>query len=566
MARQLITAFLLALCVFAGSWVLLQPGFFRAHDFVHAARIAEMSRALEAGHIPPRWSANFGYGYGMPLFSFYAPLPFIVGAFFLQLLTVVAVLKLLIIIATIGTVVGMYLFAREYFSRTASVLAAFAATMAPYRAVNIFVRGALSEVWGMAWTPLVFLGVARISRARGGFLILSLSVAGMALSHNLVTLMAILASSVWGLLLIYFEVQSKKSAWKEGISRSVRLFLGYLTGFGLASWYLIPSVAEKNFTKLDATILTGYFDFHVHFLYIRQLLSNAWGYGGSQWGPDDGISFFLGYGQLLAIFVCVYLFFKSISLGKNLWLREFFKRQYLAWITLLVLTLCLSLTLTHSAPIWDSVFFLQYLQFPWRWLSVSTVLLAFLVAWSVDSVHSKLRRSLYCVLMIVLLIRPITNFQPEAFLSNADDLYYIDSTRIQTQMSEILPDYIPVALNTTQLRPSGDPLSDTDGLVVAQHVIDRPHEHLYLLELQRTQPVAFSIAYFPGWRAEIDGIQTLVEPNADGLLSLSIPEGSHQVGLYFSESPVRKIADVLSVVSALGLITYWVRSKRSPTS
>src|SRR5688572_3917950 len=94
--RLLAVVVLLVLVALASSWSLFKPGFFRVHDYVHAARIAEMTRALQEGQFPVRWSGNFGYGYGMPLFEFYAPLPFYVGAGLYWLgLPIVTVLKVL---------------------------------------------------------------------------------------------------------------------------------------------------------------------------------------------------------------------------------------------------------------------------------------------------------------------------------------------------------------------------------------------------------------------------------------------------------------------------------------
>src|SRR5258706_14692287 len=58
---------------------ILGPSFFRPHDYTHAARLVEMQRSLQAGELPVRWSRNFGFGYGMPLFNFYAPLPYYFG-------------------------------------------------------------------------------------------------------------------------------------------------------------------------------------------------------------------------------------------------------------------------------------------------------------------------------------------------------------------------------------------------------------------------------------------------------------------------------------------------------
>lgn len=80
MLKKLALAALLILIWIEVSRSLWPADLFKIHDFVHGARIAEMTTALQDGQFPVRWSSNFGYGYGMPLFEFYAPLPFYVGA------------------------------------------------------------------------------------------------------------------------------------------------------------------------------------------------------------------------------------------------------------------------------------------------------------------------------------------------------------------------------------------------------------------------------------------------------------------------------------------------------
>ena len=73
MKRKLLVSLSLLLVIVASSWALLKPGMFDVHDFIHGVRITEMTSALQEGQFPVRWSQNFGYGYGMPLFEFYAP-------------------------------------------------------------------------------------------------------------------------------------------------------------------------------------------------------------------------------------------------------------------------------------------------------------------------------------------------------------------------------------------------------------------------------------------------------------------------------------------------------------
>ncbi len=61
---------------------LFIPGFFPIHDDTQVARVFEMSKSLKDGMFPVRWVSDLGYGYGYPIFNFYAPLAYYVGALF----------------------------------------------------------------------------------------------------------------------------------------------------------------------------------------------------------------------------------------------------------------------------------------------------------------------------------------------------------------------------------------------------------------------------------------------------------------------------------------------------
>src|SRR5579871_3187845 len=64
---------------------LFHLGFFPVHDAAQPQRIFEMYTSLHEGMFPVRWVKDFGYGYGYPLFNFYAPFAYYLGAFFLFL-------------------------------------------------------------------------------------------------------------------------------------------------------------------------------------------------------------------------------------------------------------------------------------------------------------------------------------------------------------------------------------------------------------------------------------------------------------------------------------------------
>src|SRR5262245_26563516 len=98
----------------ATSWALFLPGFFRVHDYVHATRVVELAQGLADGQLPVRWSANLGYGYGMPLFEFYGPLPYYVGGLmWLVGLPIIFILKILWGVCSGLTIWGAYAVGRR---------------------------------------------------------------------------------------------------------------------------------------------------------------------------------------------------------------------------------------------------------------------------------------------------------------------------------------------------------------------------------------------------------------------------------------------------------------------
>ena len=79
---------LLPLIILIGlSYWAIQPffiaGSFPIHDDTQVQRVYEMHQSLSDGMFPVRIVADLGYGYGYPIFNFYAPLSYYVGASFM---------------------------------------------------------------------------------------------------------------------------------------------------------------------------------------------------------------------------------------------------------------------------------------------------------------------------------------------------------------------------------------------------------------------------------------------------------------------------------------------------
>lgn len=551
--KKAIFSFFTLLLILATSWSLFHQSFFHVHDYTHGARIAEMLTGFQDGQLPVRWSSNLGYGFGMPLFEFYAPLPFIVGAALLWAkLDIVLIIKLLYIIANIVTCLGAYFLGKRLFGRTGGWVTAAAYTMAPYRAVNLFVRGALSEAWAMMALPWILLGIVlMVHKQKAGYWMLLAGLITLMLSHNLTTLMFVPVSGIFAIcywLSVHWPL-AKKTALKKAVAEGLKLFSGYALAIGLCAFYIFPALLENQFTQINQ-IFSGYFYYSNHFLYIRQFFSSYWGYGGSSWGPEDNMSYFLGYGQLLGGMVFGLAWLSSLLKKK----QPLSRLLFFASLGILAV-FCAFMTLLKSKFIWDAIPLITTIQFPWRWLSLVSLLLAILGGAGVSMISRKLYRMVVAfIIVMICVLGSWFYFQPERYLDNQYALYFTDPERIRVEMSQVLPDYIPKSMapidkvrKSLFLVPAG-----TENQV--ETIVDRSHEKLFKTNF--TSQLAFNvqIASYPGWVVEIDGKPVeWTSKGQYGTMLFDVPPGEHLISVYFGSTPVRSISDTISFLSILGL-------------
>ncbi len=566
--KRIIVGLLLFLCVVATSWALLPEEFFRVHDYTHAARISEMTRAIADGHFPVRWSQNLGYGYGMPLFNFYAPLPYYVGSFFYGSgLDIVLSIKLLFVISNVLVVLGSYKLGRLYFGHSGALLLAVLVALSPYRALNLYVRGALSESWALSFLPwILYYAVLVIRGVNKSWLAFAVSVAGLALTHN-ITL--ILAFPIVALFVVIEWLRLKTIDRKWHWQRVMQLALGGLLAMCLAAFYLFPAFVEKGFTQVDDFILDYYFSYQLHFLYIRQFFDHTWGFGGSGWGPQDDISFGLGIGQLLAIGLTgiVATVTTVQMLKKSMRIRiDRYRWFWLLAASALCAAISLLMTLEKTLLIWQSIPILKYAQFPWRWLTVATPFVGLVGVIGTQLLPKKgLRYVAVFGLMIITFYINTGIFRPEKYLEKASDYYSTDAQGIRQGMSSILPDYMPKGISkkiTSATSLIVNELSNADTYSV---VTERTHQKLISTKLTQPTDLEFAVAEYPGWTLEVDGLEQPKTISQQGLIVAHVPAGEHMVGLYLKPTSIQfwsQVISVSAVVAALaGLIWTTPRSK-----
>lgn len=526
---------------------LFLPGLHTFSDEAHIANLYEMIRALQSGQFPPRWAPDFSYNYGHPFFIFYYLLPYIVGSvsFFLFNSSLIWSLKISFILATILSGISMYFLANKFFKKPTAFAVSLIYLFTPYRAVDLYVRGAIGEIFAFAFIPLVLFSVINFlsKKTFRWFILSTFSIAGLIISHNLSLIIFFPVFLVLSLayILIYFP---KKHRWQS----FVNLFLTIFTGISLCSFYLIPLVFEKKYIQSGTP-----FNPVDHFPFIKQLILPSWGYGASVWGPTDQMSFQIGLINLLGVIVALLTFQKT-------------KHKKFILILLLIFFISVFMMNIRSYPIWQILPVSSYIQFPWRFLIVTTFVTPIIIGF--------LGQKKSLVLVFISILITFSYFTPHK-INQVNDDYYLkrffanqntshDTSQVSSEYPLNSEDYLPLTIWTSSRPQELPPPIESQPPISITNIKNPSPIHLSFTSISTASAVLkINKYYYPGWTATIDNKTTTLAPtDTTGRISLSLPSGQHQVDLNFKNTPLRTTSNVLSLITVVIIPLYYVYQHR----
>jgi len=219
-------------------------GYFPTHDGEWAiVRLVEMQREIKNGQIPPRMSDYLNHGYGYPLFSYTYPFPYYLGMFFrLFKIGYTDTIKILFILSVFLSGIFMYLFAKKLSGIEAGVFSSILYITAPYRLVNLYIRGSLGESLSMVIFPLLlYISLFYIEKPNIKYsLLLSLTLAILILTHNV---MALLFFPIFISFIIFF---SNINLRKVNLFLLRNLLLSIILGLGLSAFFFYSRHSGKT--------------------------------------------------------------------------------------------------------------------------------------------------------------------------------------------------------------------------------------------------------------------------------------------------------------------------------
>ncbi len=489
---------------------LLAPGFIPTHDGeYHLIRFHEFETMLKSGSLFPRWAPNLNSGYGVPLFNFHYPFPNYFGSLFHFLGASLAdSVKLVLVTGYLTAVAFCFLWLSALFKRRVAAIGTIVFSLVPYWFVDLYVRGVVGEVLALAWVMLAFACIER-----GWKVGVAVSIGLLIASHNI---MAILFLPI----LFLYLIARRRSA-----------IVAFFVGIGLASYFWIPALLER-----DYVVGLNSVNFRDHFPALTQTLFPSWGTGFSQPGQNaDEMSFQIGVVPLMVLFASLILFLKHM-------------KNVLALFFLFICGVGFLLMQETSLWIWEFLSFLQYVQYPWRLLSVFLPGAAYLTGYLVMKKGLFVGATLVLVAVVVTVpyIRPVT-YEPRS------DVYYLSRPNFTDGTSSLGNTFSTRWSQWKGKRPRNK-VEVVNGEARATILTTSSIRYKFLLQAKSESRIRVNTLYYPGWKVWVDGELVPIDYQNDGTITFPITVGENKVTVSFAETPLRKAADVLSLASLLWLI------------
>ncbi len=540
------------------TWPVFFPGYFSHHDDLQVMRIFEMRKCFADLQIPCRWVPDMGFGNGFPLFNYYGVLAYYIGGVLSYFLGYLGAAKALFFIPLVLGGITMYLLGLELFkSKWAGLTTGVLYLFAPYRALDIWVRGAIAESFAMSMIPLVFYFALRLIRQKTRTNIVGTAVSlGLFLTCHNIMIMYFMPFLI--LFIVFWLVVEKFKNWKIVLLSSV-------IGGGISAFFLLPAYLEKNLVQTETLLALG-FDFRGHFTSLNQLfLDRSWGYGASVFGINDTLSFQVGVvhwllaviAAALALIWLIFKFFKrSKSKDSGIALSLF------ALFTFLAFGFSVFLTHGKSAFIWEAIPTLQYSQFPWRALSMSVFFSSILGGYLIVVLVSLNRWIAILGVVLVIFLTVFLNwnyFKPEHFYYKLTEQEKLTGVLWRIQQSAGILDYLP----KTAQEPK-DTAPTTPEVITGKAKISKINVNSnnwnFTANVSQKANIEIPIFDFPNWKVYVNGkLYPHSHQNKLGRIRLDLPVGEYSIRGNLANTTLRYIANFttfISVAFLIYLVTY----------
>lgn len=549
----------------------------RGHDiYFHLMRIEGLAQGLRAGEFPVRIQPAWYDGYGYAVSVFYSDL-FLYPAALLRLLGISLqdAYKVYVVLCNIATaLISGYSFGKIFRKREIGVFGSCLYTLAPYRLVNLYTRGALGEYTGMIfWPLLIYSCVLLLNEDRKkvqlqkGAVFMGISMAGMLQSHMLTAEIACMVLLL--LVIVYCRRIFHKEVMLAGCG-------AVAVALGLSAWFLIPFLDYMLFGRFNINSIRNN-DIMIQrqgtFLsQVFAIFDNAVGQSlDSGAGTVGDFTQGVGMSLMLSVIILMLLCIRG-------YLKQEERRNRQITITAAGLGALMVVMSTLYFP-WDRLcrisrifrYIIVKIQFPWRFTGVAVGLLV--VVWCAvlnytEREYDRRKKVITICLAVGILLLSVGHFVID--LNQRAERIQVRSVEEMDTFVASGEEYLPVdtvldKLKTQELyKDDSVEISDVvyRGTSITMHVKNTSAQQAGL-ELPRL--------YYAGYQAlevtnEGQHFQIEVTDGTNHVIKLMIPEQTEgNITLSFREPWYWRLAEIITLLSAGIVILYtykiWTREK-----
>lgn len=515
---------------------------------IHITTIAQFARALSDGDFPVIWLNGFA-NYGLPVGLFAHQIPSYLGAIFdLLVQDPVLSFNILTFVGVSASSVFFYFFLRIYVSPLYAFLGAFVFNLAPYRIINIYIRGAIPETFSAVFLPVILIALYLWFQKKDlrGFFLFIASVALLVLTHPMMLLTNALLFVPYAFFLIFISSKSKPGVAVK--ARQLFLFSGALIlAVGITAYYLIPLELEakyfyfgqqmSQFVQNQFLHWANFFDPNWYYFYKTDTFTRG---------------HFIKTGLIETLGVIASLGFVLFYLIKN-------KKKLFTLLEfgVLVSLIVLFFTTELSSIFYTTLPLLGNIQFPWRMLSIFIFLPPLLFA----LLFSRMNKSWLAVVFILLIAvvrfpqlygKNYAAYPNSSYVFNPVNLHSTNMNTIWTGVTEQYP------LKKMQYEIIGG-----QGKMLRAEV--KNSKRFYTIRADTPVHLVDYTFFFPGWKVFIDGRETPIQfqdPNYRGVITYDVPQGTHEIAVKFQDTKVRLLAKMVTAAFVLFFVVLFLIRKR----
>ncbi|MFZ0771207.1 MAG: 6-pyruvoyl-tetrahydropterin synthase-related protein [Candidatus Sulfotelmatobacter sp.] len=476
------------------------------------------------GIVYPRWAALAHFAYGEPRFIFYPPASWTLGAALSVIFPWTLVASIYIWLVLVAAGASMFLLARQWLDRRNATFAAVLYAVNPYHLVIVYWRSAFAELLASSLLPLLLLLLLQTERKR----------------HRATLLLALVLAASWlvnapAAVMIHYSLAllMVAIAWQR---RSPRVLLAgsaaVVLGAALAAFYLLPAVYEQRWVNIAEALGAG----------LRP--RDSFLFAHTTDAEHDTFNHLVSWVATAEIVLTVAAAWAA---------RRWRHRNRVLWLSLVAwAAVCALLMLPITAPLWNILPKLRFIQFPWRFLLCLGVPFTLLTTLGVRRWTSRLA---ICLAMLCVLAFVWHHLQPP-WWDYAPDLREMQDNTATGAGYEGTDEYTPVGADVYNVDKAARRVTVDGPAHAAIRVSDWCAENKrFTAEMSAPDNLVLHLFNYPAWRVEVNGHQVQAGTReGTGQMLVPVEAGANRVVITFIRTWDRRLGGWISLLALILLV------------